>query len=101
MDRDGQIVAVSGMALVSLDGNLEFELDAPLDLVADLDDGREINYAVEALVEHEWLPVRLKDSGRRTRSVVDVQGRLSRVPDVTDTSRFVEPAQQGRRSTLN
>jgi len=101
MDRDGQIVAVSGMAVVSLDGNLEFELDAPLDLIADLDDGHEINYAIEALVEHEWKPVRLKDSGRRTRSVVDVQGRLSRVPDVADTSRFAEPAQHGRRSTLN
>jgi hypothetical protein len=100
MDRDGQVVAVSGMAVVSLDGNLEFQLEAPLDLIADLDDGREINYAIEALVEHEWKPVRLKDSGRRTRSVVDVQGRLTRVPDVGDTTRHIEAA-QGRRSTLN
>jgi hypothetical protein len=100
MDRDGQIVAVSGMAVVTLDGNLEFQIEPPLDLVAALDDGREIDYAIEALVEEEWKPVRLKDTGRRTRSVVDVQGRLSRVPDASDTSQFVEAA-QGRRSTLN
>jgi len=100
MDRDGQVVAVSGMAVVSLDGDLEFQLEAPVDLIADLDDGREINYAIEALVEHEWKPVRLKDSGRRTRSVVDVQGRLARVPDVGDTTRHIEAA-QGRRSALN
>jgi len=100
MDRDGQIVAVSGTAIVSLDGNLEFQLEPPLDLVADLDEGREIDYAIEALVEDEWKPVRLKDTGRRTRSVVDVQGRLSRVPDASGAPLFVESA-QGRRTTLN
>ncbi|MEX2046756.1 MAG: hypothetical protein WEE03_06295 [Chloroflexota bacterium] len=100
MDRDGQIVAVSGTAVVSLDGNLEFQLEPPLDLVADLDEGREIDYAIEALVEDEWKPVRLKDSGRRTRSVVDVQGRLSRVPEASDATRLAESA-HGRRSTLN
>src|SRR5258706_9917038 len=61
MDRDGQIVAVSGMAVGSLDGNLEVELDAPPDLIADLDDGHPINHAIEALVEHEGKPVPLKD----------------------------------------
>jgi len=100
IDRDGQIVAVSGMAVVSLDGNLEFQVEAPLDLIADLDDGREINYAIEALVENDWKPVRLTDSGRRTYSVVDVQGRLTRVPDMGDTTRHIEVS-QGRRSTLN
>lgn len=100
MDRDGQIVAVSGTAVVSLEGNLEFQLEPPLDLVADLDEGREIDYAIEALVEDEWMPVRLRDTGRRTKSVVDVQGHLSRVPVVSDASRLIEPA-HGRRSTLN
>ena len=100
MDRDGQIIAVSGMAVVTLDGNLEFQIEPPLDLVAALDEGRDIDYAIETLVEEEWKPVRLKDTGRRTRSVVDVQGHLSRVPDASDTSQFVEAA-QGRRSTLN
>jgi hypothetical protein len=100
MDRDGQIVAVSGTAVVALDGNLEFQMEPPLDLVADLDEGREIDYAIEALVEDEWKPVRLKDTGRRTRSVVDVQGQLSRVPVTADVSRLIE-APQGRRSTLN
>jgi hypothetical protein len=100
MDRDGQIVAVSGTAIVSLEGNLEFQLEPPLDLVADLDEGREIDYAIEALVEDEWKPVRLRDTGRRTRSVVDVHGHLSRVPVAPDSSRLIEPA-HGRRSTLN
>ena len=53
MDRDGQILAVSGMAVASLDGNLEFQLEPPLALIADLDERREINYAIEALVEQE------------------------------------------------
>lgn len=99
MDRDGQIVAVSGMAVVSLDGNLEFQLEPPVDLITDLDEGREINYAIEALVEHEWKPVRLKDTGHRTRSVVDVEGHLSRVPRSPDTS--VPAASNGRGSALN
>jgi hypothetical protein len=100
MDRDGQVVAVSGTAIVSLEGNLEFQLESPLDLVADLDEGREIDYAIEALVEDQWKPVRLRDTGSRTRSVVDVQGRISRVPDGSDASRFIESA-HGRRSALN
>jgi exonuclease VII small subunit len=100
MDRDGQIVAVSGMAVVSLDGELEFQLEPPLDLIVDLDEGREINYAIEALVEDDWKPVRLKDSGRRTQSVVDVHGRLSRAPEIRDATRQSEPT-DARRSTLN
>jgi hypothetical protein len=85
---------------VSLEGNLEFQLEPPLDLVTDLDEAREIDYAIEALVEDQWKPVRLKDTGRRTRSVVDVQGRLSRVPEASVASRLTESA-QGRRSPLN
>lgn len=100
MDRDGQIVAVSSTTVVSLDGNLEFQLEPPLDLIADLDAGLEINYAIEALVDDEWKPVRLKDSGRRTTSVVDVQGRLSRVPDIREPLPGLEVAHL-RRSTLN
>jgi hypothetical protein len=99
MDRDGQIVAVSGVAVVSLDGNLEFQLEPPLDLVADLDDGQDIDYAIEALVDDQWKPVRLTDTGRRTRSVVDIEGRLSRVPVAPDASRMSEAAHG--RSALN
>ena len=99
MDRDGQIVAVSGVAVVSQDGNLEFQLEPPLDLIADLDDGQEVDYAIEALVDDEWKPVRLNDTGRRTWSVVDVEGRLSRVPVAPDASRASE-ATHGR-SALN
>ena len=100
MDRDGQIVAVSGMAVVSVDGTLEFQLEPPLDLIADLDEGRDINYAIEALVDEAWKPVRLRDTGRRTRSIVDIQGHISRVPDARDASGMTETAHV-RRSTLN
>ena len=100
MDRDGQIVAVSGMAVVTLDGNLEFQLEPPLDLIVDLDEGRDINFAIEALVEPRWKPVRLRDTGRRTRSVVDAQGRLSRVSDAAEASRQAASS-DGRRSALN
>ena len=100
IDRDGQIVAVSGMAVVSGDGMLEFQLEPPLDLIADLDEGREINYAIEALVEDVWKPVRLRDTGRRTHSIVDIKGQLSRAPDVRDATRLIESALE-RRTTLN
>jgi hypothetical protein len=100
LDRDGQIVAVSGMAVVSVDGNLEFQLEPPLDLITDLDAGQEIDYAIEALVEQDWKPVRLRDTGRRTTNRVDLHGRLSRVPDVRDASLLSDPA-PGRRSSLN
>jgi hypothetical protein len=100
MDRDGQIVAVSGMAVVSVDGGLEFQLEPPLDLVADLDEGRDINYAIEALVDEAWKPVRLRDTGRRTASIVDIHGRLSRVTDAVDAPRRAETA-DARRSALN
>jgi len=99
-DRDGQIVAVSSTAVVSLDGTLEFQVEPPLDLIADLDEGREIDHAIEALVEQEWRTVRLKDNGRRTTSVVDVQGRLARVPDDRAASRVIGSVPE-RRSALN
>jgi hypothetical protein len=108
IDPDGQIVAVSGMAVVSLDGNLEFQLEPPIDLIADLDEGREIEYAIEALVGQDWKPVDLRDTGRRTRSVVDMHGRISRVPEASDASRRPAPVDgprsalaEGRRSALN
>lgn len=100
MDRDGQIVAVSGMAVVSVDGLLEFQLEPPLDLIADLDEGREINYAIEALVDGVWKPVRLRDTGRRTHNAVDIHGQLSRVPDVRDATHLIDSAHD-RRSALN
>lgn len=99
-DQDGQIVAISGMAILSVDGNLEFQLEPPLDLIADLDAGQEISYAIEALVDDEWKPVRLRDTGRRTTNTVDRQGRLSRVPAMRDVSLLSDPAPP-RRSTLN
>jgi len=61
--------------------------------------GSDTRPAIEALVDEEWKAVRLKDTGRRTTSVVDVQGRLSRVADVADAPRLA--LSEERRSALN
>jgi hypothetical protein len=100
LDRDGQIVAASGVSIVSADGTLEFEIEPPLDLVADLEVGHDISYKVEALVDVEWRPVRLIDTGRRTTTAVDISGHLSRVSAAFDAPR-VTVSVEGRGPALN
>ena len=64
-DSDGQVVAASGVAVLSVEGKLSFQLELPLDLAAELDTGREITtYDIEALVVDEWRRVRLKETKR-------------------------------------
>lgn len=87
VDRDGQVTGVSGVPTLLADGGYGFTVEEPpTDLVADLDAGREPNYLVEALVQYEWRPTRLEDSGRRTRIVADNQGRFYRVADAADAA---------------
>jgi len=87
VDRDGQVTGVSGVPVLLADGGYGFSIEEPpIDLVADLDAGRELNYLVEALVQYEWKPTRLEDSGRRTRIVADNQGRFYRVADAADAA---------------
>ncbi len=87
VDRDGQVTAVSGVPVLLADGGYGFTVEEPpIDLVADLDAGREPNYLIEALVQYEWKPTRLEDSGRRTRIVADNQGRFYRVADAADAA---------------
>jgi hypothetical protein len=99
MDRQGQVVAACAVALLSLDGKCEFQVEPPLDLIADLEAGREIGYEVETLVGGEWRLVRLSDSGRRKMSVVDPNGRVLRVSETHDA--LPAASSQHRRSTLN
>ncbi len=90
LDRDGQVIAVSPPPNIAEGGRIEFTMDMPpTELVADLDAGRELNYALEALTQHEWRPVRLEDSGSRTRAVTDKQGRWYRVPDAPDAAQLL------------
>src|SRR5438105_391824 len=64
-DPDGQVVAASGVAVLSVEGKLSFQLELPLDLAGQLDAGREItSYDIEALVVDEWRRVRLKETKR-------------------------------------
>jgi hypothetical protein len=100
VDRDGQVTAVSGVPVLLADGGYGFTVeDAPIDLVTDLDARREPNYLIEALVQYEWKPTRLEDSGRRTRLVADNQGRFYRVADAADAAQGL--AAKAPRANLN
>ncbi|MEP6693372.1 MAG: hypothetical protein ABJB39_01860 [Chloroflexota bacterium] len=100
VDRDGQVTAVSGVPVLLADGGYGFTVeDPPIDLVTDLDAGREPNYVIEALVQYEWRPTRLEDSGRRTRIVADNQGRFYRVADAADAAQVF--AARPPRANLN
>lgn len=100
VDRDGQVTAVSGVAALLADGGYGFTIEEPpIDLVTDLDARREPNYLIEALVQYEWRPTRLEDSGRRTRIVADKQGKFYRVADAADAAQVF--ASQPRAATLN
>lgn len=100
VDRDGQVTAVSGVAVLLADGGYGFAIEEPpIDLVADLDARREPNYLIEALVQYEWRPTHLEDSGRRTRIVADNNGKFYRVADAADSAQVL--ASQPRRANLN
>jgi hypothetical protein len=90
VDRDGQVIGVSTPSAVSTDGKIQFAIDGPpSDLLADLDAGRELNYAIEALADYEWKAALLEDSGNRTRLVTDKQGRFYRVNDASDAAQLL------------
>ena len=100
VDRDGQVTAVSGVPVLLADGGYGFTVEEPpIDLVSDLDARREPNYLIEALVQYEWKPTRLEDSGRRTRLVADNQGRFYRVADAADAAQAL--AAKAPRANLN
>ena len=100
VDRDGQVTAVSGVAVLLADGGYGFTVEEPpTDLVTDLDARREPSYLIEALVQYEWKPTHLEDSGRRTRIVADNQGKFYRVADAADAAQVF--ASQPGRATLN
>ncbi len=100
LDRDGQVVAVSGVPVLLAEGGFGFTIDGPpLDLVTNLDAGGELGYVVEALVQYEWKPTHLEDSGRRTRAVIDSKGHLFRAPDAPGAAQAF--AAKPDRSDLN
>jgi hypothetical protein len=62
------------------DGSLYFALNEPSpELIADMESGNEHGYRLEAQCDYEWRPVRLEDTGRRTRMRHDKNGRRFRV----------------------
>ena len=97
-DPDGQVVAASGVAVLSVEGKLSFQLELPLDLAGELDAGREItSYDIEALVVDEWRRVRLKETKR-----VASEDRAApiRITETDVTSRGVV-IHEARRTALN
>ena len=80
VDGDGNVAMVSGTPLYSDDGTPGFTLARPpIPLIVDLDTGAMPSHRLEALVDLEWLPVRMNDTGRRTKSAWDKRGMLYRV----------------------
>lgn len=92
VDAVGEVLMTSGTPMWNDEGRACFSLaDPPGDLLADLDAGRTPRYTIEALSDYEWHPVRLEDSGRRTRLVTDKQGRIYRVSDDADAAQLLAP----------
>lgn len=93
VDADGEIVLTSGTPMRHPDGAVGFTLARPpVELVLDLDAGREGAFHLEALVDGEWLDVSLEDSGRRTKVTYDKQGRLYRVSDDPEAAKLLAPS---------
>jgi hypothetical protein len=79
VDADGSIVMASGTAMLDDAGTPAFTLSRPpVALLVDLDTGAPSMYRLEALVDITWLPVRMDDTGRRTKAAWDKNGRQYR-----------------------
>lgn len=79
VDVDGSIVMTSGSAMHDDAGTPAFTLSRPpVALLVDLDTGAPSMYRLEALVDITWLPVRMDDTGRRTKAAWDKNGRQYR-----------------------
>jgi hypothetical protein len=79
---DGTVQTKSMTPMHSGDGSLYFALAEPAaGLIADMESGNESGYRLEAQCDYEWRPVRLEDTGRRTRLRHDKHGRTYRVSD--------------------
>ena len=81
VDREGNVVMTSGTAMLNDDGTPAFTMARPpVAMLLDLDTGIVPAYEFEALVDLEWVPVSLQDTGRRTKSAWDKRGQTYRVP---------------------
>ena len=80
VDDDGNVVMTSSTPMYNDDGTPGFSLyRPPVQLLVDLDTAAMSAYRLEALVDLEWIAVRMQDTGRRTRSAFDKRGQLYRV----------------------
>jgi hypothetical protein len=99
VDADGTIVMASGSAIHDDAGVPAFTLSRPpVALLVDLDTGSASMYRLEALVDITWLPVRMDDTGRRTKAAWDKNGRQYREQAPIETHR---PAPAPRDRSLN
>jgi len=79
VDADGSIVMTSGSPMYDEAGVPSFTLSRPpVALLVDLDTRAASTYRLEALVDVTWLPVRMDDTGRRTKAAWDKNGRQYR-----------------------
>ncbi|MDQ2952357.1 MAG: hypothetical protein M3R54_08855 [Chloroflexota bacterium] len=91
VDREGEVVMTSGTAMLNDDGTPAFTMARPpVALLVDLDTGVIPAYEFEALVDLEWVPVSLQDTGRRTKSAWDKRGQSYRVPSASSRARMAQ-----------
>ena len=72
----------------------------PVALLVDLDTASASMYRLEALVDITWLPVRMDDTGRRTKAAWDKDGRVYRQQAQIETRREA-PVQRDRSLNLH
>jgi hypothetical protein len=101
VDADGSIVMTSGNAMYDDAGVPAFTMARPpVALLVDLDTGAPSMYRLEALVDITWLPVRMDDTGRRTKAAWDKNGRQYREQAPLETHRQA-PVQRERSMNLH
>jgi hypothetical protein len=80
VDAEGSVVMTSGTPMYSDEGIPAFTMwRPPVEFIVDLDTAAMTGYRMEALVDLAWTPVRLQDTGRRTKSAWDKRGQMYRV----------------------
>ena len=101
VDADGSVVMTSGTAMHDEAGVPSFTMSRPpVALLVDLDTGAASMYRLEALVDITWLPVRMDDTGRRTKAAWDKTGRQYREQAPIQT-RGPAPVQRERSLNLH
>jgi hypothetical protein len=90
VDGRGTVVMTGGTPMYDDAGRAGFSLARPpVALLVDLEAGAPSAFRLEALVDIMWLPIRMDDTGRRTKTAWDSQGRQYRQEAAIQTNRSI------------